>query len=330
MTHEDIVYDRRVRLIEHAAKIGNVAEACRTFGVSRKTYYEWINRAEQYGLSALLPKQRRRPHQPNAMSSEEVSVILAEAVARPTLGPKSLLRHLADRGVHRSASGVAKVLRRHHLGTAKERIAALASLTAADSGQVTDAALEGPFGFCMYASTPGQVVSLDTFYVGRLKGVGAVWQLTAVDVATRIAVVQLVVGEKNAAVAAGFLDHLKKALRKHGITLEGIVTDNGPEFTGKAFKARVEELSLVHHRIPPRSPNHNAVCERFHGTVLREFYRPHFHRGRVDNIALLDRSLQTWLVDYNHHRPNHGDYMAGRSPVQVKKQLRRRLRQTAA
>ena len=56
MTHEDIAYDRRVRLIEHAAKIGNVAEACRVFGVSRKSYYEWVNKAEAYGLSALLPR----------------------------------------------------------------------------------------------------------------------------------------------------------------------------------------------------------------------------------------------------------------------------------
>jgi transposase InsO family protein len=330
VTHEDIVYDRRVRLIEYAAKIGNVAEACRVFGVSRKTYYEWVSKAEAYGLSALLPRERRRPHQPNAMTSEEVAVILSEAIARPTLGPKSLLRHLKTRGVNRSASGVAKVLRRHHLGTAKERIIALASLTAAESGQITEEALEGPFGFCLYASQPGQVVALDTFYVGRLKGVGAVWQLTAVDVATRTAVVQLIVGDKTAAVAAAFLDHLKKALRRHGITLTGVLSDNGPEFTGKAFKARVGELGLVHHRIPPRSPNHNAVCERFHGTVLGEFYRPHFHRGRVDDIKLLDQSLQRWVLDYNHHRPNHGDYMAGRTPLQVKKQLRRRMRQTAA
>ena len=53
------------------------------------------------------------------MSSEEVAVILSEAIARPTLGPKSLLRHLKTRGVDRSASGVAKVLRRHQLGTAR-------------------------------------------------------------------------------------------------------------------------------------------------------------------------------------------------------------------
>jgi len=330
VTHEDIVYDRRVRLIEYAARIGNVSEACRAFGVSRKSYYEWIATAEQYGLSALLPRERRRPHQPNEMSSEEVAVILSEAIARPTLGPKSLLRHLSKRGVDRSASGVAKVLRRHNLGTAKQRIIALASLTATATGQLTEAAMEGPFGFCQYASHPGQVVALDAFYVGKLKGVGAVWQLTAVDVATRYAVVQLVVGEKTATVAAKLLDQLKKTLRKHGITLEGILTDNGPEFVGKDFKARVAQMGLHHHRIPPRSPNHNAVCERFHGTVLDEFYRPHFHRGRVEDVTLLDRSLQAWIVDYNNDRPNHGDYMAGRTPLQVKRELKRRIRQTAA
>ena len=330
MTHENIVYDRRRALLEHAARIGNVSEACRVFGVSRNSYYKRLASASEYGLSALLPKERRSPHQPNAMSPEEVSAILAEAVARPTLGPRSLLRHLAGRGVHRSASGVAKVLRRHQLGTAKQRVAALASLTAADAGQVTDAALEGPFGFCLFATHPGQVVSLDTLYVGRLKGVGAVWQLTAVDVATRTAVVQLVVGDKTAAVAAGFLDHLRKALRRLGITLTGILSDNGPEFTGKDFAMKVTAMGLVHHRIPPRSPNHNAVCERFHGTVLAEFFRPHFHRGRVDDVALLEKSLQAWIVDYNEHRPNHGNYMRGRTPLQVKRELKTRLRQTAA
>lgn len=137
---------------------------------------------------------------------------------------------------------MAKVLRRHRLGTARQRVAGLASLTAADAGLVTEAALEGPFGFCLFATHPGQVVSLDTFYEGRLKGVGAVWQLTAVDVATRTAVVQLVVGEKTA-VAAAFLDHLKKALRRLGITLTGL-------------------------------------------------FRPHFHRGRVDDVALLKSGVR--------------------------------------
>lgn len=119
----------------------------------------------------------------------------------------------------------------------------------------------------------------------RLKGVGAVRQLTAVDVATRHAVVRLIVGDKTAAVAAAFLDDLRRALRRVGITMTGVLSDNGPEFTGRAFRDKAAAMGLRHHRIPPRSPNHNSVCERFHGTVLCEFYGPHFHRGRVDDTT---------------------------------------------
>lgn len=52
----------------------------------------------------------------------------------------------------------------------------------------------------------------------------------------RTAVVQLMVGDKTATVAARFLDHLKKALRKHGITLCGVLSDNCPEFVGRAAR----------------------------------------------------------------------------------------------
>lgn len=59
--------------MEHAAKIGNDAEACRVSGVSRNNDCDSRNKAEACGVSALLPKQRRKPHQPKAMSSEEVA-----------------------------------------------------------------------------------------------------------------------------------------------------------------------------------------------------------------------------------------------------------------
>ncbi len=255
------------------------------------------------------------------MPPEEVSIVLAEAVARPTLGARQLLDHLAARGVHRSASGVQNVLRRHNLGLRRQRIAALASITAAEAGLVTDAAQEGPYGFCLAAVDPGQQVCFDTFYVGKLKGVGAIWQLTAVDVATRWAVVRLIVGDKTAAVAARFLHQVKTALAAVGAELSGVLTDNGPEFTGKDFTSELAELDLTHLRIPPRSPNHNAVCERFQGTMLAEFYRPHFHRARVDSLAELDVAAQAWVADYNRRRRNRGDYMNGRTPGEMMRTL---------
>ncbi len=53
VTPADIIYHRRVRVIERAAEVG-VARAGREAGVSRTSYYRRCGRAERYGLSALL------------------------------------------------------------------------------------------------------------------------------------------------------------------------------------------------------------------------------------------------------------------------------------
>jgi transposase InsO family protein len=315
VTPADIIYRRRVRVIERAAEVG-VTRACREAGVSRTSYYRWCARATRYGLSALMPKDRRPPTMPTQTPAHEEEVILAEAVSRPTLGAGRLIEHLAERGVHRSASGVAKVLRRHGLATRRARVAALATLTGADTGLVAERKAE-PFGFCLAAARAGDLVGLDCFYVGKLKGIGPIYQLTAVDTATRWAICELVFGHVTSGVAAAFCRHVAQGLLRLGVDLTGVLTDNGPEFRGDAFAAVCGELGITHHRIPPRSPNHNAVVERFHGTVLDECYRPAFHRRRFDRMADIDHVLQDFVHRYNTRRPNRGRYMKGRTPLEM-------------
>jgi transposase InsO family protein len=321
VTPADIIYSRRCHVIERAAIVG-VTKACRDAGVSRTSYYRWTARAECYGLSALMPKGRRRPAMPSGIPAHEEEIVLAEAIARPTLGARRLLEHLAERDVHRSASGVQKVLHRHHLGTRKLRVAALAALTAADTGLVAPRALE-PYGFCLFASRPGQLVGLDAFYVGKLKGIGPIWQLTAVDTATRWAFCSLMVGHVSAKATGAFVKELAKETWKVGILLQGVLTDNGPEFIGQDFREALTELKLAHHRTPPRSPDYNAIVERFHETVLHECYRPAFHRRRFDRLADLDAVLRDFLQRYNRRRRNHGDYMNSRTPLQVLQGVKR-------
>ena len=181
----------------------------------------------------------------------------------------------------------------------------------------------GPYGFCLFASRPGDVVGLDAFYVGKLKGIGPIWQLTAVDTATRWAFCSLMVGHVSAEAMAAFIHQLAKDTWKVGMVLRGVLTDNGPEFIGRDVTRAVEELELTHHRTPPRSPDHNAVAERFHGTVLQECYRPAFHRRRFDRLADLQALLADFLHRYNTRRRNHGDYMNSRTPLQVLQGVKR-------
>lgn len=316
MTVDDVIYQRRARVLSLAAELGNVAEACRLVGVSRKSFYQWRRAAAAYGLEALRPRDRRRPRQPNETPMWQVDIILAEAISRPSLGAAQLLLFLEDRGVVISASGAHKVLRRHRLGSRSQRLAALAQLTAISDGPVVDQAVEGPFGFCHFAARPGDLVALDSFYVGKLKGVGTVWQFTAVDTHTRWAVVDLIAGDHTAQAAAVFLDLVIERLATAGITTRGILTDRGPEFGG-AFGRHAASRGIRHTKTPPRSPDYNAVCERFQGTVLHEFFRVVFHREFFTSLTTLNARLQTWVEHYNQRRRNRSHYMRGRSPQQL-------------
>ena len=325
MTRDQIIYQRRVRALEHAAETGNVALTCRTFGISRKTFYEWRTVAERYGLEALMPKARRRPQLPNATPTHVLHELLAIAVAEPTIGCRQYADRLADRGYVVSKTTVQKLLVNHDMGRRHQRVARAAALAAIVTGLVTEPVVEEVFGFCHWAALPGDLVAVDSFYIGNLKGVGKVYQLTAIDTATRWAVMWLVLGPITGEIAVRFLAYVQRQFRRLGVPIGAVLTDNGPEWISKLFKDRLAALGVPHRRIPPRSPNHNAVCERFQGTALQECWRPAFHRRRFDTIRQLQAEADSWLIHYNTHRRNHSDFMQGRIPAEVLKQHRRNL-----
>ena len=93
VTPAEIIYHRRVRLLELADELGNVSAACRQMGISRTRYYEWHGVVVRYGLSALMPKDHRVPQLPNATPTHIVEELLTFAVVEPTLG----CRQYADR-----------------------------------------------------------------------------------------------------------------------------------------------------------------------------------------------------------------------------------------
>ncbi len=99
--------------------------------------------------------------------------------------------------------------------------------------------------------------------------------------------------------------------------VRAILSDNGPEYVAQGFRAHLAAKGLHHQRIPARSPNHNAVCERFHGTILEECWRPAFHRRHFTSIRQLQAEADSWLITYHHRRRNHGDYMRRRTPREV-------------
>jgi transposase InsO family protein/transposase len=318
VTPADIVHQRRLAAVTHAIEIGNVAEAARRHGVSRKSLHSWKVRFEAYGSEALRPKAQRRPAPSNATPDHVISKLAQLAVTDPGGGARSYAAALSDDDYRISKSCVQSHLNRLGLGSRSQRFAAAAQLALFTQGLVAPDALEarkeGPFGFSHWAPAPGVWVQLDCFYIGKLKGVGEIWQLTATDVRTRIADVLIISGRPTSQATARFLDLLRRRWTRRGFPLRGVITDNGGEFKA-VFAVRVDQLGLEHRRIPARSPNHNAVVERFHQTMLERCWRPAFHQRFFTSIRQLQAQANSWLVTYAD-QPNHGDWMRGTSPNQ--------------
>ncbi len=147
VTPTEIIYHRRLRALDHAKKTGNVAETCRVFGISRKTFYQWRGVAERYGVEALVPKPRRTPHLPNATPTWVVNELLTLAVTEPTIGCRQYADRLGDRGHAIAKSTVQKVLVDHGMGRRAQRVSRTAAIAAATTGLVTEA------GHCCIATS---------------------------------------------------------------------------------------------------------------------------------------------------------------------------------
>src|SRR5216683_1176205 len=168
---------------------------------------------------------------------------------------------------------------------------------------------------CIRAGTePGPLLCLDTFYIGQLKGVGKVWQITACDAACSYGVAWLLPAH-TAEAAAHFLRRVVIPLyRRAGWRLRRVLTDGGPEFKG-AFDEACRALGLRHTRTKPRHAWTNGFVERLQGTILQEHWRVAFRRRYFTNRTALQRSLEAFMQSYNHERPHQGYRLRGRTPA---------------
>jgi hypothetical protein len=116
VTPAEIIYQRRLAVLDHAQRTGNVSEACRVFSVSRTRYYEWKNVADRYRLDALMPKNRRKPQMPEATPTHVIEALLILAVLQPTIGCRQYADRLGDQGFSIAKSTGQKHLVAHGLG----------------------------------------------------------------------------------------------------------------------------------------------------------------------------------------------------------------------
>ena len=108
---------------------------------------------------------------------------------------------------------------------------------------------------------------------------------------------------------------------EHGIPLQRVLTDRGTEYCGTHDRHEYELYLAVedidHTRTKARSPQTNEIVERFHKTMLDEFYRIAFREKIYATIDDLQADLDLWMREFNEVRPHQGKWCFGKTPLQT-------------
>ncbi len=329
MTTAEKLIKNKLGLLDLANYLKNVSEACRVMGYSRDTFYRVKKAYEEGGIEALKEKSKRKANIRNRVSEQVEQAVLELALEDPSLGQKRVSDTLRQRGIFISPAGVRCVWLRHNLEVFQKRLKALEEHVAKTGEVLTDAQLRAmqkakeekiAWGE-IETEHVGYLGGQDTFYVGTLKGVGRIYQQTFIDTYSAVGFAKLYTSKAPINSADLLNDRVIAFFDKYGIPLLRILTDRGTEFCGKPDTHDYELFLAIndidHSKTKVKNPQSNGICERFHKTILDEFYSIAFRKKIYLTLEELQEDLDNWLVKYNNHRPHQGKRCQGRTPMET-------------
>jgi transposase InsO family protein len=285
-----------------------VARAAERYDVSWPTAMRWALRYLELGAAGMADRSSRPHHSPNRTSAPVVRKIV-HLRWKHRLGPVQI----ADR-VGLAPSTVHAVLVRCRLN----RLSHIDRVTGEPIRRYEH-------------DHPGSLIHVDVTkfgnipdgggwrYVGKQQGlrnrsatvartraprskthaplVGTSYVHTVIDDHSRVAYAEICDNEK-ADTAVAVLRRATAWFAELGVTVERVLSDNGPAYKSHAWRNTCSELGITHKRTRPYRPQTNGKIERFHRTLSDGWaYARHY-----DSDTARREALPTWLHFYNHHR----------------------------
>lgn len=272
----------------------SAVEIARSFGISVRTAFKWLQRFRNEGAAGLTDRSSRPHHNAHAYVD----------------GWKEMIVKL--RGFRMTALEIAGTLKRPR---------STISLALVRYGLNRLDRLTPPEPVRRYEREhPGGLIHLDikklgrfikpghrvTGWVGRQrsKGLGYDYVHVAIDDHSRVAYVEVLEDEKGET-CARFLERATQWFGSKGVKVHRVMTDNGVGYISHVFRDTAIALGQRHIRTKPYTPKTKGMAERFIKTLQEEWaYGMPFKSHHSRNAW-----VPKWLHIYNCERPHGGTNM---------------------
>jgi transposase InsO family protein len=290
----------RMMMVERLDSGWTVSAVAAAFGVDGRTVRKWRDRFAAEGAAGLADRSSR-PHSCPSRLDGAAEAEIERLRRRERLSGPAIARRLG-----RPVSTVGMALRRLGLGRLR--------------------ALDAPIAVIRYErEKPGELIHIDTKKLGRIDGIGhritgnrtgqsnkrgTGWEAlhVAIDDNSRLAYTEILPDEKKTS-ATAFLERALVFFRRHGISVERVMTDNGSAYKSHLFRDTLAAKGIRHKRTRPYTPRTNGKAERFIQTSLREW----LYASPYESSAQRTAAMPAWLCDYNNRRPHAA--LRGKPPI---------------
>lgn len=260
---------------------------CRYFGISKSVFYKWLTVFDETNFKALEEGSRAPIHRREVQTARlQEDRILTLRKSNPEFGKMKLQKlYQMHHGETISSWKIQRVIEKYHLQRKPIKLNRSFKKQSFSKRKTIDLKKQ---------QTPGFLVAFDTIVIHH-NGFNR-YIVTGIDTVSKIAWARMYTTHSSATTKDLFI-------RLYTIVKGNILNachDNGSEFE-KHFARHLAVMKIPQYLSRVNTPKDNPICERFNGTLKREFIRMGNYTSDVEEF---NRKLTNWLLKYNCYRPH--------------------------
>lgn len=297
----------RLRLARCVVEDGwPLARAAERFQVAVGTAKRWADRYRAEGDAGVVERSSRPRRSPRRTPTRvERRVIKVRVLRRwgpariagllrlnPATVHRILQRYRLNRLDHMDRP-TARVIRRYE----HDQPGGLVHVDIKKLGNIPDGGGHRTRGRAVGAANSQRTPSPRRRSDGKRPLIGYSYVHTAVDDHSRLAYSEILPDESKES-AMAFWSRAQRFFTECGISVERVLTDNGPCYRSKQWQQTLATTGVAHKRTRAHRPQTNGKVERFNRTLLDEWAYARTYYSNQQRA----QALPEWLHTYNHHR----------------------------